>query len=345
MKAALPFQLPLLIVSLLLAAAAWLGLQLLAGRCPRGSLGRALLQRARLSVSATLLVGGLGWWLFDLLDRLGWNLPRDGREVRDLVVTLGVAWTLLRCKRVLIGQDELPPGWLSQRSPSDRAFLLDLIDKLISAVVILLASLEVLRLLGVSPTLLLTASGIGAAAVGFGSKALVENLLSGVMLYVYRPFNVGDQIELPDRRLAGTVRRIGMYYSELQTPERERLFVPNAIFAGFAVANLSRRDHRRLVLELALRPEDLPLVAAICADLAQQLQQNPDLAADLPQRIHLSGIDDAGVHLRLEAFAVSGEPEAFHLLRQQLLLASVETLQRHGGSLLLRPAPDAMGPP
>ena len=345
MNTGLPFQLPLLIFSLLLAAAAWLGLQLLAGRCPRGSLGRALLQRSRLSVSATLLLAGVGWWLFDLLDRLGWNLPRDGQEVRDLMVTLGLAWTLLRCKRVLISQGELSPGWLSQHNPSDRAFLLDLIDKLISAVVILLASLEVLRLLGVSPMLLLTASGIGAAAVGFGSKALVENLLSGVMLYVYRPFNVGDQIELPDRRLAGTVRRIGMYYSELLTPERERLFVPNAIFATFAVANASRRDHRRLLLELPLRPEDLPRVAAICADLAQQLQQNPAVAADLPQRIHLGAVDSRGVQLRLEAFAASGEIEAFHQLRQQLLLASLETVQRHGADLLLRPAPDAGDPP
>ena len=344
MNTGLPFQLPLLIFSLLLAVAAWLGLQLLAGRCPRGSLGRALLQRARLSVSATLLFAGVGWWLFDLLDRLGWNLPRDGQEVRDLLVTLGVAWTLLRCKRLLIGQGELPPGWLSQRSSSDRAFLLDLIDKLIGAVVILLASLEVLRLLGVSPMLLLTASGIGAAAVGFGSKSLVENLLSGVMLYVYRPFNLGDQIELPDRRLAGTVRRIGMYYTELLTPERERLFVPNAIFATFAVANASRRDHRRLLLELPLRPEDLPRVAAICADLEQQLQQNAAVAADLPQRIQLGAVDSRGVHLRLEAFAASGEIEAFHQLRQQLLLASLETVQRHGASLLLRPAPDAADP-
>lgn len=340
MNPGLTYQLPLLGFTLLLAAAAWLGLQLLAGRCPRGSLGRALLQRARLSLSATVLLGGLGWWLFDLLDRLGWNLPRDGQDVRDLVVTVGLAWTLLRCKRVLLGQDDLPAGWLSRRSPSDRAFLVDLIDKLISAVVLLLASLEVLRLLGVSPLLLLTASGIGAAAVGFGSKALVENLLSGVMLYVHRPFHVGDQIDLPDRRLSGTVQQIGMYYSELLTPERERLFVPNAMFATFAVANLSRRDHRRLVLELPLRPEDLPRVAAICADLGQQLEQNPDLAADLPRRVHLAAVDGRGVQLRLEAFAASAEIEAFHPLRQQLLLACLETVQRHGASLQLRPAPD-----
>ena len=93
--------------------------------------------------------------------------------------------------------------------------------------------------------MLLTASGIGAAAVGFGAKALMENLLSGVVIYLFRPFTVGDWIDLPDKRLAATARTIGSYYTELFTAEREPLFVPNALFAGFAVANDSRRDHRR----------------------------------------------------------------------------------------------------
>lgn len=46
---------------------------------------------------------------------------------------------------------------------------------------------------------LLTASGLGAAAPGFGTRPLVENLLSGLMLDVHPPFAVGDPIELPAR--------------------------------------------------------------------------------------------------------------------------------------------------
>ncbi|MCX5948924.1 MAG: mechanosensitive ion channel family protein [Cyanobacteria bacterium] len=92
---------------------------------------------------------------------------------------------------------------------------------------------------------MLTTSGFGTAVVGFGAKALLENLLSGVMIYLFHPFTVGDWIELPDKRLPGTARTIGSYYTELLTAEREPLLVPNALFAGFAVANDSRRDHRR----------------------------------------------------------------------------------------------------
>jgi MscS family membrane protein len=345
LPAALPpalTTLPIAVFSLLLAVLAWLGLDLLARQFRTGGLGRLLLQRSRLSISATLLVGGLGWWLLDELRRLGLDLPREGRDVRDVVISLGIAWTLLRCKSPLIHQIEANPRWLPQRSPADRRALLDLADKLIGATVLLLAGLVVLQLLGVSPALLLTASGIGAAAIGFGAKALVENLLSGVMIYLFRPFTVGEWIELPDRRLAGTVQAIGSYYTELLTAEREPLFVPNAVFAGFAVANGSRRDHRRLLLEVSLHPDDAERAEAIVADLRHALAHHPAIDPDLPRRVHISGLDQRGLQLRLEAFGPA-DPEASQNLRQELLLALAAAVRRHGAAF--RSAQDEGGPP
>jgi MscS family membrane protein len=324
--------LPIAIFSLVLAALAWLGIELLARQFTAHSLGRELLQRCRLSVSATLLLGGLGWWLLDTAGRFGWPFPLGGRDGRDVVISLGIAWTVLRCKPPLIRQIEGDRRWLPQRSPTDRRALLDLTDKLISTTVLLLAALVVLRLLGVSPALLLTASGIGAAAVGFGAKALVENLISGVMIYLFRPFTVGDWIELPDKRIAGSVEAIGSYYTELLTAEREPLFVPNALFAGFAVANASRRDHRRVLLDVALRHEDAERADAITADLRRTLDNNPSLADDLPRRVHVCGLDPQGLHLRLEAFGPA-DPDGFQALRQELLVELATIVRRHGAAL------------
>jgi MscS family membrane protein len=292
---------------------------------------RVLLQRCRLSLSATLLLGGLGWWLLDGLGRVGWQLPLSGRDGRDVVISLGIAWTVLRCKPPLIQQIEGDPRWLPQRTPNDRRALLDLTDKLISSTVLLLATLVVLRVLGVSPALLLTASGIGAAALGFGSKALVENLLSGAMIYLFRPFTVGDWIELPDKRLAGSVEAIGSYYTELLTAEREPLFVPNALFAGFAVANISRREQRRVLLEVVLRPEDAERAEAITSELRGKLANHPAVARELPQRVHVSGLDCQGLHLRLEAFGPA-DPDGFHSLRQELLVELAAVVRRHGAA-------------
>lgn len=327
-----PFELHVPLTGALLALASWLGLDQLARSCRPNGLLRPLLQRARLSVSVTLLLAPLVGWLFDRLDAIGWDLPHDGRELRDVVLTVGVIWTLLRIKDRLL-------AWLAARSPGpegpERAFLIDVFDKLLLSGVLLLGGLQVLRLLGISAALLLTASGIGAAAVGFGARALVENLLSGVMLYINRPFVVGDVVELPERRLAGNVRAIGLYYTELVGLDGRPSYVPNALFAANAIVNGSRRQERQVLLSLPLRPQDTARLEEISRALRSELADLEGLRPERPLRVH-GGWSEAGPELRIEAYA-EGDLEVALELRQTLVLRAAALVERHGAALSVRP--------
>jgi MscS family membrane protein len=320
------------VVTLLLGLGLGLGLELVARRCRPGSLGRELLRRARLSLTTSLVVGGLGWWLFDLLGRIGWPLPRSGREVRDLALTVGLMWTLLRCKSSLVSRIAGDPRWLPARSRPNRAFVLDLLDKLISAVVVLLGSLELLRQFGVAPALLLTASGIGAAALGLGAKTLLENLLGGVMLYVNRPFTVGDTIALPDRSLRGKVRAIGLHSTELITAERQPLFIPNALFAQHAIVNTSRPPLRRLELGLTLRPAQPSDLGRVIEALEALLRRQGEVLAEPAPQVQLVDYRGAGAELRLEAWC-RNDPVVLDALRHRLLLELGPLLEGLGARL------------
>jgi len=333
----LPFLIHLALAAVLAAAGSWVLLDLLAGRAASGSLARRLLKRVRLSISATLLLAGLSWWLLGLLIQLGWEAPRSGQQVRDALLALGLMWTLLRCKGVLLRhvqehQGLWPPG--SSRSQ----YLFDLTNKLITAAAVLIGVVESLRLLGVSAGVLFAASGFSAAAVGFGARTLIENLLSGVMLYINRPFVVGDQVSMPGIALQGSVSRIGAYYTELLTPDRQPLSVPNAVFAREPVINARRREQRELVLEVLLRGQDHGAVAAITAELRRQLAQTAGIAADLPQRVHAVGLEAGGLRLRLQCFCSSDLDQAL-ALQEHLLLAMAACIERHGAKL----APEARG--
>jgi len=326
-----PFELQVPLMGVLLALLSWLGLGRLARRCRPEGLLRPLLQRSRLSVSVTLLLVPLLGWLFERLDAIGWDLPRDSRELRDVVLTLGVIWTLLRIKNSLL-------HWLTHqpqtRANRERRFLIDVIDKLLLGGALLLGSLQILRLLGISAVLLLTASGIGAAAVGFGARALVENLLSGLMLYVHRPFVVGDQVELPERRLAGRVRAIGPYYSELIDGDGRPFFVPNALFAANAIVNASRQKERQQLLLLPLRAQDTGALAELSHALRSELADVEGLRPGRPLRVH-GQWSEAGPVLRIEAYS-EGDLERSLELRQALLLRAVAVLERHGAALAPR---------
>lgn len=327
-----PLQMPVPLAAPLLAALAWFGLDLLASRCPRASTSRLLLRRARLSLALTLLVAGLMGWLHGRLEALGWDLPSDPAGVRDALLTLGLMWTLLRLKTTLLERLAQDEGWWPAQAERERAAALDLIDKTVTGLVALLGGLAVLKLLGVSAAVLLTASGLGAAALGFGAKTLVENVLSGLMLYINRPFAVGDLIELPSQRLAGTVQTIGLFSSELLTPDGELLYVPNGLFTHSAVVNGSRRPHRRLVLEVGVEVASRVEAERLVAALQERLTSHPMVRRDLPQRVVFSGVQDGVLQLRLEC-GLSSDAEVFHAVRQELLLEVADQLARHGGRL------------
>ncbi|MEB3234753.1 MAG: mechanosensitive ion channel domain-containing protein [Cyanobacteriota bacterium] len=338
--------LPILLSTLGAAACSWLLLDLLGRRNGSASLGRRLLLRSRLSLSATVLLAGLSWWALELGAQLGFELPRSGEQVRNALIAVGLMWTLLRCKGVLLRHVQDHQGL---RPAGSSPYLLDLTNKLLSVGVVLIGALASLRLLGVSAGVLFAASGFSAAALAFGARTLIENLLSGVMLYVNRPFVVGDQVAIPELTLQGTVTRIGAYYTELLTPDRQPLYIPNAVFASQAVINARRRQQRELVLELLLRPQDHGAIAAITGELQAQLAQIAGVEADLPQRVHAVGFEAGGLRLRLQCFC-SSDLDGSLALQQQLLLAMAAAIERHGAALAqplpgFRSAPDGAGPP
>jgi MscS family membrane protein len=158
---------------------------------------------------------------------------------------------------------------------------------------------------------------------------------------------VGDQVTIPGLTLQGTVSRIGAYYTELLTPDRQPLYVPNAIFAREAVINARRRAQRELVIDVLLRAQDHGVIAAITAELRRQLGQTPGIAGDLPQRVHAVGLEAGGLRLRLQCFCGSDLDQALEL-QEQLLLAMATAIESHGAQLAqplagLKSAQDAAG--
>jgi MscS family membrane protein len=323
-------------LGLLLASGVWLVCTLLARRLPPSSLLRPLLLRARLSLALPPLIGGV---LFGLLRSLplvaGFPLP--GPEGgRQLVVMVALVWTLVRCQRPLI-------AWLDTMAAMEglegrqRLALLNLIQKLTSLVVALLVVWQLLRLLGVSALGLVTAGGFGAAALAFGARTLVENGLSGLGLYLHRPFVVGDAIRLPGQQLQGEVEAIGWFYTRLRDPQRQTLVVPNGLFASQPVQNLSQVDRRRVAFDLQLRPQDLPAVAAITAELRQLLGADPAVDPDLPARVHLLDFGEAGPRLTLLCHGSASDLASALELQQRLVLQAGAVVERHGAALAAHP--------
>jgi MscS family membrane protein len=346
----LPWHLDVLLVGLLSGLVSWLLLDQVGRRCPRGSTARGLLLTSRLSIALTCVLVGLSGWLATLLDGRLLELPRNGEEVRELVVAFGIAWTLLRWKRGLqCHRDTMAERLLPGLTTKDQHFLIDVLEKTIATGVTLILVLAVMRLLGVSAAVLITAGGFGAAAIGFGAQGIVSNSLSGLSLYINRPFVVGDFIEIPSESLSGTVEHISWFYTQLRSLERQHVYVPNTIFTSKPVVNIAEIDNRRLWIEFGVSYSDRPQIPAIVAELEQHLQQHPQVDRSKPLAVNFVGYGDSSLNLRLLCHSDCGDVLAAWALQQQLLLAIGDTVERHGASMpfptrTLIPAPGGPDP-
>jgi small-conductance mechanosensitive channel len=88
-----------------------------------------------------------------------------------------------------------------------------------------LGIITALGTLGVNITGIVAGLGLTGFALGFALKDSISNLLAGVMILLYRPFEVGDRIDVSG--LSGTVVHVDLRYTELDN-DKERVLVPNA---------------------------------------------------------------------------------------------------------------------
>lgn len=328
----LPMALHLPLLALGLALTLWLVCSLLARR-RSDSLVRALLLRVRLSLAVPLVLGGVLLWLRRLLPASEVPWP-SAQDLRQLLAVVALAWSLARCRGALLLAVERTAA-VAALEGRERLALLDLLDKVIRVLVAVLLGWQILRLLGVSAGVLLTAGGFGAAALAFGSRTIVENGLSGVGLYLSRPFVVGDGIRLPAQQLQGEVEAIGWFHTRLRDPERQTVYIPNGIFISQAVQNLAQIDRRRLQLEVCLRPRDQGVVPAIVAELQGLLAAEPAVDPELPARVHLVSFGTSGPVLRMLCHAASADQAAALDLQQRLLLLIGAVVERHGAAIAL----------
>lgn len=347
----LPLNLHVPLLTVVLALVLWGLLDQVARRLPAGSVGRGLLLSSRRSVAVTALVAGLGWWLAEMLDPAAFGRSRWGIELRTTLITLGAVWTLLRGRNELRRRRE---AYACQLLPAleakEQQFLFDVLLKLIGISAFVVLVLQILSLLGVSAAVLITTGGFGAAAVAFGAQGIVSNSLSGLSLYINRPFVVGEFIDIPSEGLMGTVESIGWFYTQLRSLDRQPVFIPNTIFTSKSVLNISEIDNRRIWIEFGLTYDDRPRIPAILAELNQVLAGHSGVEQDKTKAVNFIGYGDSSLDLRLLCHANSGDVMAAWALQQDLLLAIGDVVERHGASMpfptrTLIQAPGAAGRP
>ena len=269
--------------------------------------------------------------------------------VRDVGVVACIAWFLVRF--VGRAEENLLARETKGETGPDRATV-DALAKLLRASIVITAALVVMQTLGFSISGVLAFGGIGGIAVGFAARDMLANFFGALMIYLDRPFSVGDTIRSPDRELMGTVEQIGWRLTRIRTFENRPLYVPNSVFATIAIENITRMFNRRIYETIGVRYDDMSRVQPIVDEVRGMLESHPGIEPDEFLMVNFDAFAPSSLDFFIYAFTRTKAWDEYHAVKQDVLLKVNDIIERHGAEIAfptrtihLAGSPDAGGRP
>ncbi len=253
---------------------------------------------------------------------------------RSLTIVLTFGWFLLRlCSGVenrVLDQLKAEPGQVQTRmDPTTLHALVRLLRMAIFVAAVLIA----LPTLGVEVTAVLAFGGIGGIAMGFAAQDLLANFFGGLMIYLDKPFAIGDWIRSPDREIEGTVEKIGWRLTVVRTFDKRPLYVPNSVFNKLSLENPSRMSHRRIYETIGLRYQDAARMDAIISDVKAMLRAHGEIDSSQTMIVNFNYFAPSSLDFFVYTFTKTTNWVRFHEIKQDVLLRIVDVIHSHGADI------------
>ena len=189
-----------------------------------------------------------------------------------------------------------------------------------------LVLLTAVGVLGIPTTNFLAIIGAAGLAVGLALKDSLSNFSAGVMLVLFRPFKAGDFIDAAG--VSGTVESIGIFKTDIKTPDNRVVVVPNGLIYGGTITNFSAKDTRRIDLVIGISyDDDIRKAHTLIADV---ISEESRVLSDPAPQIMLLELGDSSVNIAVRPWVASPD---YWSVRAQLLERIKVTLEENGLSI------------
>jgi len=250
-------------------------------------------------------------------------------ELRDVAVIWLLVWFTLRFIRY-VEEHIVEPGYGTR--PVDQTTA-KAVGKLLRASVLITGVLLVLQAFGFSISGVLAFGGIGGIAVGFAARDLLANFFGALMIFLDRPFSVGDWVRSSDREIEGTVEEIGWRLTRIRTFDKRPLYIPNSVFTSITVENPSRMQNRRIYETIGLRYADIGAMDAVVADVRDMLEHHEAIDTALTLMVNFVSFGPSSVDFFGYCFTRTTVWTEFHVIKQDVLLKIASIIEGHGAEI------------
>jgi MscS family membrane protein len=187
------------------------------------------------------------WYGLNRLDFSG-ELTDFMVTVYHILIAINVTWLIARLIDAIIEEYIVPLASKTESSLDDQ--IIPLVRKGLRTVIWILGIIVALNNAGYDVGALIAGLGIGGFALAMAAKDSVANIFGGIMIFTDKPFKLGDRIKI--NGFDGTITEIGIRASRMKTLEGRLVTIPNALFTGDMVENVSKEPSRKVILNLGL---------------------------------------------------------------------------------------------
>ena len=169
------------------------------------------------------------------------------RKALQFIAILAVFWILSGIAGRLVRK-------AVDRQPAFSDLLKKFLNKMVKRVILFLGLLVAISALGVNVSALFALVGGGAFVIGFALQDTLGNFAAGIMVLIYRPFDVGDAVEVGG--VSGKVDSVSLVSTTIRTFDNKRVLVPNQSVWGQVITNATASTERRVDLVFGIGYDD-----------------------------------------------------------------------------------------
>lgn len=243
---------------------------------------------------------------------------------------LSFSWFLLRWNTEIVKHmKEMSEKHQLSLTPAN----VDLISKLGTIGVIFVTIFLLLDVTGRNMQTLIAFGGIGGLALAFASQQVIANFFGGLMVYLTRPFTIGEWVCIPEKKIEGHIEEIGWYLTRVRNFEKRPIYVPNSVFTQTIVITPSRMSHERFHHTIGLRYKDIHVVKPIIDKIKKMLLEHS--CVDKYLRVEVFFVDFGATALEIEISAYITIPSdmKFKAISQELLFEIAVIIDQEGAEI------------
>jgi small-conductance mechanosensitive channel len=220
-------------------------------------------------------------------------------SIGSIVIIILVSLVLIKVVRMLSGR--IPDAFGKKRADEEyrkrASTLRSVIHHAITAVILAVAFMMILKELGIDIGPILAAAGIVGLAVGFGAQSMVKDVINGFFILLEDQIREGDVVQIAGQ--SGIVERVNLKFTVLRDLSGNVHYIPNGTID--VVTNMTK-DFSYYLFDIGVAyREDVDEVVSVIRQADEEFRRDPEFSGDILEPIEILGLDrfaDSSVVIR-----------------------------------------------